>query len=145
MNQTGLKSGYSLIEISFGLCLIALLVLSGSSFFFNNQKHQLQVAVRKISSSLAVARFRSVNRQVPVRVILRNNFCELAEYDPQSSDWRVTNRDFLEGVEVTANNSPVFYPQGTVSNLATIKITNGGGCYQITIAITGRIKTTKLN
>lgn len=52
--------------------------------------------------------------------------------------------NILEGVNVEANNSPLFHPEGTVSNLASIYVFNSWGKYRITIAITGRIKTTPI-
>lgn len=139
------RSGFSLLETMVILSIVALLVLVGSSFNLNNKRHQLEVAVRKIHSSLSLARFRAIQRQLPVRVSLDQGICELAEYDSQNSTWLSKSRDWLEGVEVSANNSPVFYPQGTVSGLATINIRNEKGAYQITVAITGRIKITRLD
>ncbi|MCR4397081.1 MAG: hypothetical protein NUW07_10180, partial [Candidatus Saccharicenans sp.] len=70
------------------------------------------------------------------------SFCELSEYNSEQAQWLNRRRELLEGVEVTANNAPVFYPQGTVSSLATIRIRNESGAYQVTVAITGRIKIT---
>ncbi len=144
MKETGQRKhcGFSLLETTMALSLVALLVLIGSSFKINSQKHQLEVAVRKVHSSLSLARFRSVQRQVPVRVSFETGFCVLAEYDNRQALWLKKSQDLLEGVEVTANNAPVFYPQGTVSNLATINIRNTSGAYQVTVAITGRIKVT---
>ncbi len=138
--KTSRRAGYSLLEITLALSIIAMLFLLGSSPGINPKKHQLGVAVRKVHSTLSVARFRSVQRQIPIRVSFSGPFLELAEYDSQKSEWFVKSRELLEGVEVDANNSPVFYPQGTVSNLATIRIKNEHGAYQITVAITGRIK-----
>ncbi len=136
------RHGFSLLETTVVLSIVALLVLIGSSFKPNNKKHQLEVAVRRVHSSLSLARFRSVQRQVPVRVSFGQGFCELAEYDGQRALWLIKSRELLEGVEVVANNAPVFYPQGTVSSLATIKIRNDSGAYHITVAITGRVKIT---
>ena len=139
------RPGFSLLETTVVLSIVAVLVFIGSSFSLNNKKHQLEVAVRKIYSSLSLARFRSVQRQLPVRVSLSQKVCELAEYDSQKATWLTRSRELLEGVEVSANNSPVFYPQGTVSGLATINIRNEKGAYQVTVAITGRIKVTRLD
>lgn len=137
-------NGYSLLETTMALSIVALLVLIGSSFNLNPGKHQLEVAVRKVHSSLSLARFRSIHRQVPVKVSFEDNFCLVAEFDNQNAQWVTKSREFLEGVKVQATNSPVFFPQGTVSNLATIKISNNRGLYQITVAITGRIKSSRI-
>lgn len=138
------RDGYSLLETTMALSIVALLVLIGSSLNINPSKHQLEVAARKVYSSLSLARFRSIHRQVPVKISFSDNFCLMAEFDSQQAQWITKSRDFLEGVEVSANNSPVFYPQGTVSSLATIKISNDRGAYQISVAITGRIRSSRI-
>jgi len=139
------KRGFSLLETTLALSVVAVLLLIGSSFKINNEKHQLDEAVEKVCSNLSLARFHSVYRQVPIRVSFNQNFCELAEYDSQNSFWLTKSRQPLEGVEVSANNSPVFYPQGTVSNLSSIKVSNDSGLYLITIAITGRVKVSQID
>jgi len=139
------KKGFSLLEMTIVLSLVVAILLVGSSFKINNKRHQLDQAVDKVYSNLSLARFRSIYRQVPIRVSFDHDFCELAEYDSQNNSWITKSRQLLEGVEVTANNSPVFYPQGTVSNLATIKIKNERGSYQMSIAISGRIKVTRID
>ncbi|MDD8032029.1 MAG: GspH/FimT family protein [Acidobacteriota bacterium] len=144
MKTTKYHNGYSLLETTMALSIVALLVLIGSSFNLNPGKHQLEVAVRKIHSSLSLARFRSIHRQVPVKVSFEENFCLMAEFDSQNAQWITKSREFLEGVKISATNAPIFYPQGTVSNLATIKISNSRGLYQITVAITGRIKSSRI-
>lgn len=145
MRAENKKSGFSLLETTLVLSVVAAILLIGSSFKINNKKHQLDQAVDKVCSNLSLARFRSIYRQVPIRVSFSHNFCELAEYNSQNNSWITKSRQLLEGVEVTANNSPVFYPQGTVSNLATIKIRNDRGSYEITIAISGRIKASQVD
>lgn len=144
IRNPGKTRGFSLLETTIVLSIVALLFLIGSSSRINSKKYQLEVAVRKIHSSLSLARFRSVHRQLPVRVCFARDYCELAEYDSQQARWLIKSRYFFEGVEVSANNSPVFYPQGTVSSLATIKVRNDSGEYQVTVAITGRIKISRL-
>ena len=133
-------SGYSLLEAVISMSIVLAIVFIGSSLRPDARKHQLQTAVNQIYSSLSLARFRAIHRQVPVKVSFHENFCELSEFDSQKSFWVIRSRRFLEGVEITSNNEPIFYPQGTVSNLASIKVSNDRGLYLITIAITGRLK-----
>ncbi len=136
--------GYSFLETLMALSIIILLFLMGASFRIDNKKHQLEVAVEKINSALSLARFKAVHHQKPVRVLLRNNGYDLLEYEESSSAWINRKSALLEGVKIEANNSPVFYPHGTVSSLATIRVSNERGIYSITIAITGRTKTSRL-
>ncbi|HEK85259.1 MAG: GspH/FimT family pseudopilin [Candidatus Saccharicenans sp.] len=140
MKATKKRNGFSLLETTFVLCVMAMLLLLGFSFKNNNKKYQLDQAAEKICSELTLARFRSIHRQVPMKVSFVQNFCLLEEYDSEKANWITRTRQLLEGVEISANNSPVFYPQGTVSNLATVKVKNESGLRLITIAITGRIK-----
>ncbi|MBC7361770.1 MAG: type II secretion system protein [Candidatus Aminicenantes bacterium] len=145
MKKGNRNLGFSLLDTTVALSIVAVLLLVGSSFKINNKKHQLNQAVEKVCSNLSLARFLSVYRQVPIKVSFNQNFCELAEFDSQNSFWVIKSRQLLEGVEVSANNSPVFYPQGTVSNLASIKVSNDSGLYLITIAITGRVKVSQID
>lgn len=145
MKKGNRNLGFSLLETTVALSIVAVLLLVSSSFNINTKKHKLNQAVEKVCSNLSLARFRSVYRQVPIKVSFNQNFCELAEFDSQNSLWVIKSRQLLEGVEVSANNSPVFYPQGTVSNLASIKVSNDSGLYLITIAITGRVKVSQID
>jgi hypothetical protein len=79
----------------------------------------------------------------PVRVRFAGPGFIIESHDAGSGAWRETRAVALPGVLVRANNSPVFHPQGTVSDLATITVENARGAYRITIAITGRIKAVR--
>jgi hypothetical protein len=50
----------------------------------------------------------------------------------------------FEGVNISATNSPIFHPLGTVSNLTSVYISNTAGKYRISLAISGRIKVIPL-
>jgi len=132
--------GYTLLETVISLSIVMGIILIGSGLKPDTGKHQLNTAVNQVYSSLSLARFRAIRQQVPVKVSFHDNFCELSEFDNQKSFWITKSRRFLEGVGVSANNEPVFYPQGTGSTLASIKVANDRGLYLITVAITGRLK-----
>jgi prepilin-type N-terminal cleavage/methylation domain-containing protein len=140
----GILKGFSLLETLITLSILLLLVLIGASFSLDNKKHQLETAVGKINSGLSLARFKAVHHQRPVKLVLRKDGYDLLEYEESSSTWVKQSSTLLEGVQIEANNSPVFYPQGTVSGLATIKVRNERGLYSISIAITGRTKVIRL-
>ncbi|MDD8021403.1 MAG: hypothetical protein PHU81_09575 [Acidobacteriota bacterium] len=143
--QSWQVTGYTLLETVISMSIVLAVIFIGSSLKPDTRKHQLKIAVNQIYSNLSLARFRAIRQQVPVKVTFEENFCQLSEFDSQRSFWVIKSRRFLEGVQVTANNTPVFYPQGTVSNLASIKISNERGLYLITVAITGRLKITQSN
>jgi hypothetical protein len=90
------------------------------------------------------ARIRSVWEGVSVRVRLSSGAIALEQYDETGKTWRTLQTEFLEGVRIEANNSPIFHPTGTVTGLATILVSNSRGSYRITLAISGRIKVVKI-
>ena len=134
-------SGFSLIEIL--VCLFFFSILGGLfsiSFLSMSPKYKLQRAVWEIRSRLNFARYRAVFEGEKMRVSFDSQRYKIEQYDEDLNQWSTKLEDILEGVTVKANNSPLFHPGGSVSNLATIYVSNSWGEYKITIAITGRIK-----
>jgi prepilin-type N-terminal cleavage/methylation domain-containing protein len=137
--------GFTLVETVLALALAGLLIYGGAvSFMELIPKFRLQSGLWEIQSTLSQARFKAAWKGRPYRVNFAGTACELEAYDEASKTWRLDKFARLEGVEVGANNSPTFYPEGTVSDLATIIVSNSRGAYKITIAISGRIKTVKV-
>ena len=81
---------------------------------------------------------------VKIKVKFDSTSYRLQKYDTKQQEWVTDEWGFLEGVNLKANNSPIFHPRGTVSNLASIYISNAKGKYKITLAISGRIKIAQL-
>ena len=139
------RPGFTLIEAVLVVALAGFLVYAGAvSFKQMVPKFRLQTGVWEIGSALNQARFAAIWKGAPMRVRFGPSAYVLESYDETAGTWRVTRSGRCEGVEVRANNIPTFYPAGTVSDLATIYISNSRGSYKITIAITGRIKTVKV-
>ena len=139
------RPGFTLIETVLALALAGFLVYAGAvSFKQMIPKFRLQTGVWEIGSALNQARFAAIWRGAPMRVRFNPSGYVLESYDDNAGTWRATRSGACEGVEVRANNTPTFYPGGTVSDLATIYVSNSRGSYKITIAITGRIKTVKV-
>jgi len=139
------RPGFTLIETVLALALAGFLVYAGAvSFKQMIPKFRLQTGVWEIGSSLNQARFGAIWKGVPMRVRFDPSGCAVEIYDEGPKAWRPARTARLEGVEVRANNTPTFYPEGTVSDLATIYVSNSRGSYKITVAITGRIKTVKI-
>jgi len=137
-------AGMTLLEILVALFLFAIMV-SGASVFLmkTSARYRLQRAVWEICSQMNRARYRAVFQGTRYRIHLDEGGYSIEEYDVQGKRWRTKKAALLSGVLIQANNSPVFHPQGTVSNLATIKVSNAVGSYRITLAISGRIKVVK--
>jgi Tfp pilus assembly protein FimT len=139
------KNGFTLVETVLAIALAGFLVYGGSvSFKQLVPKFQLQTGLWEIQSSLAQARFKAAWKGRRYRVRFEGPGCTLEGYDEGSGTWRLDRLARLEGVEVRANNNPTFYPEGTVSDLATITVSNSRGAYKITVAITGRVRAVKV-
>jgi prepilin-type N-terminal cleavage/methylation domain-containing protein len=138
------KKGFTLIEVVLSLFLLAILAgLTSISFLHTGPKYRLQKAVWEISSRLNYARYNAIFNGVKIRIRFENSAYSVEYYEENQEQWVRKDHNFLEGVTIRANNSPVFHPQGTVSNLASIYISNSWGEYRISIAISGRIKSVR--
>jgi prepilin-type N-terminal cleavage/methylation domain-containing protein len=139
------RRGFTLVEVVLALALTGLFVYAGGySFQRLIPKFALQSGIWEVTSGLNQARFRAIMSGEPIRVRFVPSGFVFERYDEASGTWRTARTSSLPGVAVRANNSPVFYPQGTVSDLASVTVSNARGTYRITIAITGRIKTTRV-
>jgi len=140
-----MRRGYSLLEV---LCVVAVLgILTGSlagPFQRLCLKYQLRLAVWTIHSRLNAARYGAIFTGLKHRVVFGADRVTLETYDEAEDTWIRKAVYFVQGVNIQANNSPIFSPLGTVTNLATVKINNGWGGYKITLAISGRIKAAPL-
>jgi len=133
--------GFSLIEVLICLFILSIMIgMSSMSFLSLSPKYKLKKATWEIRSRLNYARYRAVFEGEKVRVSFDSSRYKIEQYDEDQELWTVKLESILEGVTINANNSPFFHPGGTVSNLASIYVTNSWGQYKITIAITGRIK-----
>jgi prepilin-type N-terminal cleavage/methylation domain-containing protein len=139
------KRGFSLVEALIATFIVAIILGIASTSFLNlAPKYRLKSAVREINSRLNYARYKSIFEGVKVRVKFDQHSYAIETYDEEKNEWRRERKYFLNGVILQANNSPTFHPVGTVSNLASIYITNSWGKYKITLAISGRIKVSEL-
>ncbi len=135
------NSGFSLLEMLICLFILSIMIgLSSTSFLSLSPKYKLKKAAWEIRSRLNYAHYQAVFKGEKVRISFDSPWYKIEQYDENQNLWIVKLESILEGVAVNANNSPLFHPGGTVSNLASIYVTNSWGQYKITIAITGRIK-----
>jgi len=136
--------GYTLVETVMVLALAGLLVYGGAVTFRGFMpKLRLQAAVWAVRSVLNEARFKAIWRGEPFRVRFLPGGYRLEAYKGEAGTWRLDRSGVFEGVAVHSTNDPAFHPEGTVSNLATVTVSNSRGEYRITVAISGRIKTVK--
>jgi Tfp pilus assembly protein FimT len=139
------KNGFCLVEFLIVLFLLGMLLIAwATSYPTHSPATLLENGAREIQARLHNARYRAVFEGRKVRVSFDGGSCALDLYSPAQGEWERKMTSFIDGVEIEANNRPIFHPAGTVSNLATIQISNSAGLYTITIAISGRIKLTKI-
>lgn len=139
------ERGYSLIEVVTVLALCGIMAYI-VAFSFNDAvpRFNLNKGAWDVVSMLNQARFRSVWAGLKCRVRVEGGALFLEAYDEDASEWTTLRRFDPAGVAVAANNWPIFHPQGTVSNLASISVSNAAGSFKITLAISGRIKSVRI-
>jgi prepilin-type N-terminal cleavage/methylation domain-containing protein len=140
-----MRKGFTLLEMTVSLAVLAMLIYMAATSFLNlAPKYKLEKAVWELGSALQSAKFKSIFEGVSIRVKLYSESYAVEKYDEGLGLWMLREKHFLEGVKVEANNAPLFTPDGMTSGLATITLSNSWGKYKITVAITGRIKTTRI-
>jgi Tfp pilus assembly protein FimT len=140
-----MKKGFSLLEATVVVFFLGVMIyLVSASFVGLAPKYQLKRAVSEVNSILNLAKYKAIFEGVATRVVFDSSGYRVEKFNEELKAWHSTELNVLGGVTLQANNSPTFYPVGTVSNLATIYVFNSRGKYKITIAITGRVKTTML-
>ena len=140
-----MKKGFTLLEMVVSLAVLAMLIyLAATSFLNLAPKYRLEKAVWELGSALQSAKFKSIFEGVSVRVKIYSASYTVEKYDEGQGLWMLREKHFLEGVRAEANNAPLFTPDGMTSGLATITVGNSWGKYTITVAITGRIKATRV-
>lgn len=139
------NAGFSLIEVVIALAIFTIMVSIASISFMNlSPKYRLKKAVWEINSQMNYARYKAIFDGTKVKITFNPNSYFIEKFDEAQNKWRRDQINFLDGVILQANNSPIFHPKGTVSNLASIYISNSWGKYKITLAISGRIKVTQV-
>ncbi len=139
------RRGFSLVEALAAFFVLGIILSLASTSFLNlAPKYKLNSAVREINSRLNYARYKSIFEGVKVRIKFDQHSYAIETYDEEQNEWKREREYFLNGVTLQANNSPTFHPVGTVSNLASIYISNSWGKHKITLAISGRIKIIRL-
>lgn len=141
-----MAKGFTLIEALMVMFLASMLIYAGAiSISKMTVRLELSTSASSVYSALHKARFRAIWTGRQQRVRFEKNAALIETYKEGLKSWQVEHKVRCPGVVIQANNSPTFYPQGTVSDLATIFVRNKAGAYKITVAITGRIKSTRLS
>jgi Tfp pilus assembly protein FimT len=144
--RRGGRPGYTLFEAVIVLSLLGFILYMGTGSLLSLiPKYKLESALWDVRSMLNAARYKAVFDNTSIRVRIGSGQWEMEKYDSARQVWVSCRKRSVEGVHVEANNAPVFTAQGTMGSLATITLANSWGTYKITLALTGRIKTTRVN
>lgn len=136
-----MNKGFSLLETVVSVFLIGVLIgLSSLSFLEKPPKYRLKKAVWEINSKMNLARYKAIFENAKFRIKFLESGYKMEKYHPDKKTWIMETKKTLDGVNITATNSPIFHPLGTVSNLTSVYISNTSGKYRISLAISGRIK-----
>ncbi|MDH7513947.1 MAG: GspH/FimT family pseudopilin [Clostridiales bacterium] len=140
-----MKKGLSLLEALIILAVASLMIFAASTpLLTSSPKYRLKKAAGEIYARLNYARYRAIFDGQAVRVSFSSTSYTIEKYDSPLKKWTPVASGAPEGVRIEANNSPIFHPVGTVSNLATIVVSNSWGKYKLTLAISGRIRMVML-
>lgn len=143
--RMGNRLGFSLLELVIAFSMLSLLTVFGSiSLMRAAPKFRLHRAAWEVNSCLNWARYKSIYSGKKIKTVFEKDRFSFFTFDTPQNSWLPIQTHIVEGVILSANNSPIFHPAGTVSNLATILIGNSAGGYKITLAISGRIKLTQV-
>jgi len=143
---SGNRPGFSLMEALITVSLLSMLTVFGSlSFQHAAPRIRLHNATWEVNARLNWVRYKAIYSGKKIKMVFEPDRYTVFAFDPAQNSWHPIQAHILEGVVVSANNSPIFHPGGTVSNLATILIRNSSGGYKITLAISGRIKLMKIS
>jgi type II secretory pathway pseudopilin PulG len=140
-----MNRGYSLLEAVIVLALVSLVIYGAASVFpGRSPEYRLKKAAWEIQTRLNYARHLAIFEGRPVRVRFLPQGYAVEKFDSSLNLWQPEAAGSCEGVTIEANNTPTFHPVGTVSNLATITVSNAAGKCRITLAISGRIRVVML-
>lgn len=130
------------LEVLIGLLVLGIILSAATrSVPRLYARYRLQRAIWALHAQMNYGRYKAVFTGTKYRISVISEGYTLEKYDPELHAWKTEEKQEWSGVRFSANNAPVFHPQGTVSNLATILVSNSSGSYRITISISGRIKT----
>ncbi|HLA26618.1 MAG TPA: GspH/FimT family pseudopilin [Syntrophales bacterium] len=151
------QSGFTLIELMIVIAIMGIMMaLAVPSYQTYMAQRRLNGAARQVMSDLMAARMKAITQNNEFKVFFPgshsgalsgNHQYQILDDDDDdgasSTDEAIEIKDIQTNytdVTMNANNNPVFSPKGTVTNLATVTLSNSRGSKTVSIAITGRVK-----
>ena len=149
MNLPGNHRGFTLTELMIVVALMAILAaIAVPSIIAQMPKYRLNGAAREVLGDLVAARMQAVSQNNELKVFFLDNHSYMILDDDDNDGTADTGEatqtkdiqtDYYD-VTFNSNNDPIFQPNGTASNLATITLSNTSGSHSITISSAGRVK-----
>jgi len=123
------------------MTMIYMASISAVRGFYNHL--QVQQALRTATSTLYWARFQALEKNKPIRLSRAEQNWEIAIRS--GGKWMLIRVvKYTREVVTKFSAEPVFYPQGNVAPTSSIDLMVKNRHYQITLAITGRIKVKRI-
>jgi len=137
-------NGFTVLELLITLSIFALVVGFGvPAFKAYSNKVEINNGLRTVTLAINTARYKAVENNKRVKLAVEANRLLLLE--KRNRTWE-SFKDFDPGdnVKVTANTSPVFYPEGYIVPLCSFYVGNDEKKYKVSVSIAGRIKVREL-
>lgn len=141
--------GFTLMELIVVVAVLGILAtIAAPAFQQFLTERRLNGAARLLMTDLLNARMQAVtqNNRFLVSILDAGRYQVLDDgnengaFDSGESRLIRNMQDNFHDVQVAANNSPIFLPRGTVTNMATFTLSNNAGKRNVVVAATGRVR-----
>lgn len=141
----GASRGFTVISQLAALAVVGiLLAVAAPAYRHIMPRVRLEGAARQVFADLLFARMKAVRENSRQRVAFLGPEGYQVLSEQADGMWLpVLTRDLSHdygGVQLLANNDPLFTPSGRASVLATIRVGNTAGERRVSVNITGRVK-----
>ncbi len=139
------QHGFQLLDLMLTCLLVAFLAVSGLPFLRDLSLQQKQVAACDLFvSTLSQARSLAIFRNLPVEVLVEppGRFASSARFEGEPIVWRLLPEPVV--FQQFPRRSVTFHPRGTAAPGGTFVLSTGRGGFKIVVAVSGRIRWSRL-
>ncbi len=132
------KRGFGILETVVVIFILALISSVFANMIGDSLKKTKQKAMTySVKTAIEGVRVQSILKGEKLKIKFYKNFFRVYRYE--KGKWKKLKDIYFSGLRLKANNSPIFYPYGTVSNLFTLYVEKDGFIRKITMNINGKI------